>query len=328
MQLARLAGYKLRLAHHVAPTAALIAALGIAAPAFAQDTGAAPAAGGSSTVERIRSAGKITLGYYAEARPLSFRNNTGDPDGYGVALCKLVVADLQKTLNVPSLATQFVGVAGDDRFAAVKDGRIDLLCGPSEETLARRADVSFSIAVMDSGTSVMLRKDAPDALRDVLAGREMSDDRQPIWRGSPQVAALQQRSFAVIAGTSTENRLKEARERLKVNSSIVSVPDLATAIGQVNDGRADAFFGERTTLLDAIKHDASAGELTVLDRYFDHTPLSFALSRSDEDFRLMVDKSLSHLYTSGKVAEVYTTFFGKPDAAAVSQFDRNALRDD
>ena len=318
MQLARLAGNKLRLA--------LVFALAFAAPALAQDTTAA-APGASSTVERIRSAGRITLGYYAEARPLSFRGNTGDADGYGPALCRLVVADIQKDLNVPNLGTQFVGVDANERFAAVKEGRIDLLCGPAEETLARRADVSFSIAVMDSGTSVVLRKDAPDALRDVLAGREGNDHRQPVWRGSPQVAALQQRTFAVIAGTSTENRIKEARDRLKVNSSITSVPDMAAAISQVSDGNADAFFGERTTLLDAIKRDASAGQLMVLDRYFDHTPLSFALARGDDDFRLMVDKALSHLYRSGKVAEVYTQFFGKPDQAAMSQFDRNALRD-
>jgi polar amino acid transport system substrate-binding protein len=319
MQLARLAGNRLRLA--------LIVALGLAAPALAQDTTPAPTAA-SSTIERIRAAGKITLGYYAEARPLSFRGTTGDADGYGVALCKLVVADLQKALDVPDLATQFVGVDGNDRFASIRSGQVDMLCGPSEETLARRAEVSFSIAVMDSGTSVMLRKDAPDALRDVLAGRDAKDDRRPLWRGSPQVAALQQRTFAVLAGTTTENRLKEARDRLKVNSSVVSVPDLATAIRQVDEGKADAFFGERTTLLDAIHRDASAGELTVLDRYFDHTPLSFALSRGDEDFRLAVDRSLSHLYRSGKVAEAYAQFFGKPDAAAVAQFDRNALRDD
>ncbi|HEY6893826.1 MAG TPA: transporter substrate-binding domain-containing protein, partial [Rhodanobacteraceae bacterium] len=147
MQLARLAGNKrpLRLA--------LVVALGFAAPALAQEAPmAAPT--GASTIERIRAAGKIVLGYYAGARPLSFRGPTGDPDGYGVALCRLVVADLQKSLDVPNLATQIVGVEGNDRFAAIKEGRVDLLCGPSEETLARRADVSFSIAVMDSGTSV------------------------------------------------------------------------------------------------------------------------------------------------------------------------------
>jgi polar amino acid transport system substrate-binding protein len=308
-------------------TASLVVALALVAPAIAQDTGGTAPASGSSTIERIRSAGKITLGYYAEARPLSFRNNTGDPDGYGVAICRLVVADLQKALNVPNLGTQFVGVEGNERFAAVKEGRVDLLCGPSEETLARRADVSFSIAVMDSGTSVILRKDAPDAFRDVLAGRDAKKDEQPLWRGSPQLTALRERTFAVVAGTSTENRVKQARDRLKVSSSVVSVPDLATGIRQVTDGKADALFAERTVLLDAIKHDASAGELMVLDRYFDHTPLSFALSRSDEDFRLMVDQSLSHIYSSGKAAEVYTQFFGAPDAAAIAQFDRNALRD-
>jgi polar amino acid transport system substrate-binding protein len=162
----------------------------------------------------------------------------------------------------------------------------------------------------------------------VLAGRDAQQDRQPLWRGSPQLSALRERTFAVIAGTSTENRLKQARETLKVNSSIVSVPDVATGVRQVADGSADAFFGERTVLLDTIKHDASAGELMVLDRYFDHTPLSFALSRSDEDFRLAVDASLSRLYRSGKVAEAYGQFFGTPDAAAMAQFDRNALRDE
>jgi len=320
MQLARLAGNRspLRLA--------LLAALALVPSVLvAQD---APGGGGSGTIERIRAASKITFGYYAEARPLSFRNNTGDADGYAVALCRLVAADLSKSLNVPGLATQFVGVEGNERIAAVKDGRIDMLCGPAEETLARRADVSFSIAVMDSGTSVMVRKDAPDAFREALAGRDAKQERQPLWRGSPQLTALRERTFAVVAGTSTENQLKSARERLKVNSSIVSVTDVATGVRQVADGKADAFFGERTVLLDAIKRDASAGELTVLDRYFDHRPLSFALSRGDEDFRLLVDTSLSHLYRSGKVAEVYTQFFGQPDEAALSQFERNALRDE
>ena len=65
-----------------------------------------------------------------------------------------------------------------------------------------------------------------------------------------------------------------------------------------------------------------------LDAIGEYCYRGFALSRTDEDFRLAVDRSLSHLYASGKVAEVYTQFFGKPDAAAIAQFERNALRDD
>ena len=309
---------------------ALLVAIALAPQAlYAQDApnAAAPSASGTSTLDRIRAAGKINFGYYAEARPLSFRGSTGDADGYAVAICRLVADDLKGALNVPSLSTQFIAVDGNDRFKAIEDGRIDLLCGPAEETLQRRAEVSFSIAVMDSGTSVMLRKDTPDAFRSVLEGRDIKD-QGPLWRGSPQLAALKQRTFVVIAGTSTENRVKEAREKLKVNANVTSVPNLEAGIQLLADGRADAFFGERTTLLDAIKRDPAAGPLVVLDRYFDHTPLSFALARTDEDFRLAIDRSLSHLYTNGKMADAWTQFFGKPDAAVLEQFDRNALRDD
>jgi polar amino acid transport system substrate-binding protein len=308
---------------------AILAALALGAPALlAQDESAgAASASGSATLDRIRAAGKINFGYYADARPLSFRGNTGDADGYAVAICRLVAEDFKAALNLPSLSAQFIAVDGNDRFKAIEDGRIDLLCGPAEETLQRRAEVSFSIAVMDSGTSVMLRKDAPDAFRGVLEGRDIKD-QGPLWRGSPQLAALKERTFVAIAGTSTENRVKEARERLKVNANITSVPNLEAGIQLLADGKADAFFGERATLLDAIRRDPTAGSLVVLDRYFDHTPLSFALARTDEDFRLAVDRSLSHLYTNGKVAEAWTQFFGKPDAGVLEQFNRNALRDD
>jgi polar amino acid transport system substrate-binding protein len=308
---------------------AILAALALAAPALLaqDDASGAAATSGSSTLDRVRAAGKLNLGYYADARPLSFRGNTGDADGYAIALCRLVADDLKAELKLPSLSTQFIAVEGDDRFKAIEDGRIDLLCGPAEETLQRRAQVSFSIAVIDSGTSVMLRKDASDAFRGVLEGRDIKD-QGPLWRGSPQLAALRERTFVVIAGTSTENRVKEAREKLKVNANVTSVPNLEAGIQLLADGKADAFFGERTTLLDAIKRDAAAGPLVVLDRYFDHAPLSFALVRSDEDFRLAVDRSLSHLYRNGRIAEAWTQSFGKPDAAVLEQFDRNALPDD
>jgi polar amino acid transport system substrate-binding protein len=322
MQLARLAGNDSPIRF------ALIVALALAPPALAaQDAGNAPASAGGSTLERVRAAGKITFGYYADARPLAFRNDTGDADGYGVALCRLVAADVQAELKLPNLATQFVAPDGSDRLAGVKDGSIDLFCGPIQETLARRAEVSFSIPVMDTGTSVLMRKDASEPFRAALEGRA-TDDRRPLWRGSPRVTALTERTFAVVAGTSTEERVKHERERLKLNSVVSSVPDIATGVRQVADGTADAFFGERTVLLNALKNEKTGDDLVVLDRYFDHAGLSFALSRGDEDFRLLVDKSLSHLFRSGKAAEAYERFFGKPDAATLEQFDRNALRDD
>ena len=315
MQVARfVAGNKL-------PIRLVLAVAAVLTPsAFAQDSAGA---GGSATLEKIRAAGKLTLGYYADARPLSFRNETGSPDGYGVALCKQIATDIQAALKTPELSTQFVAVDGNERFAAVKDGRIDILCGPSEPTLTNRAEVSFSIPVFESGTGVLVRKDSPAAFRDVLEGRNATE--QPLWRGSPQLVALQSRSFAVVAGSAAEKSVAQRREQLKLNASIISVPDFASGVRKVADGSADALFGDRTVLLDFARRDPASGDLVVLDRTYNSEPLALAVPRNDEDFRLLVDRSLSGFVRSGKIAEAYERFFGKPDATTAGRLRNSAL---
>jgi polar amino acid transport system substrate-binding protein len=50
----------------------------------------------------------------------------------------------------------------------------------------------------------------------------------------------------------------------------------------------------------------------VLDRYFEYEPLALVLARGDEDFRLLVDSTLSGLYHSKDFFALYTRFFGAP----------------
>ena len=51
----------------------------------------------------------------------------------------------------------------------------------------------------------------------------------------------------------------------------------------------------------------------VLDRYFTFEPIAFAVHRNDDDFRLVVDTSLSTLYNSGgdKIAQIGRVILGK-----------------
>jgi len=277
---------------------------------------------GSSTLEHVRSSGKFTIGYYAEARPFSYQDKAGTTDGYAIALCRQIANEVQAELHLSNLATQFVAVDASERFKAVKDGRIDLLCGPSVPTLSARTEVSFSVPILASGTGVMLRKDAPPALRDLLETGQAANG--PIWRGSPMLAALQQRNFAVISGSLVERLLRQRREELKVNSVISSVPDLDTGIKQLLDGKADAFFAERNVLLDLAKRDTS-GNIVVLNRTFDAEPLALAVNRNDPDFRLLVDQVLSRLYRTGKIDAIYEQYLGKPDQATRDWFRRTAL---
>ena len=98
-------------------------------------------------MERIRESGKLTLGYRTDSRPFSYMDASGNPAGYAIALCEAVSGAIKTESGNESLAVQWVPVTIEDRFAAVREGKIDLLCGPDAETLERRKEVAFSIPV-------------------------------------------------------------------------------------------------------------------------------------------------------------------------------------
>ena len=71
----------------------------------------------------------------------------------------------------------------------------------------------------------------------------------------------------------------------------------------------------------------AAGQLQVIERNFTREPIALALPRGDDAFRLLVDRTLSHLYRSKEFAALYTAHFGAPSALAVEFFRAAALPD-
>ena len=126
----------------------------------------------AATLDRIQESGKLMLGYRADARPFSYQDETGKAAGYSVALCQAVADQIKAELKLPTLAVEWVPLKAEDRFPAVKEGKIDLLCGSDSVTLTRRKDVDFSISIYPSGIGALLRADAPAQLREVLDPRQ------------------------------------------------------------------------------------------------------------------------------------------------------------
>ena len=263
----------------------------------------------AATLDRIRETGTIKLGYLTDARPFSFRNESGAAEGYAVALCQQVADQAKKELALPGLTVEWVPVTLENRLREVQQGSIDLLCTPTSVTLARRQDVAFSIPVFAGGNRAVLRADAPAALRDALAE---SRSTRAVWRGSPAAKVLKGTSLAVVAGTTSEKWLEGRRAALQVDARIVPVPDYRSGLQQLLDRKVDVLFGERSLVLGAMS-DSQRKDLVILDRLFTQESAALALARGDDDFRLLVDRSLSQLYASDGFAEVYKRWFGEFD---------------
>jgi ABC-type amino acid transport substrate-binding protein len=222
------------------------------------------------------------------------------------------------------LTVEWVPVSIDERFRAVQQGQIDLLCAADTVTLARRTETAFSIPIFPGGIGALVRADAPARLRDVLAGR--GQVFRPTWRATAG-QVLQSRAFSVVRGTTAEKWLADSINELQVIAEVVPVGGYDAGIQALLDRKSDVFFGERAILMDGAHRHPSARNLATIDRLFTTEPLALAIGRSDDDFRLIVDRALSRLFRSGEIGKLYADAFGEPDENVLAIFRWNALPD-
>ena len=72
-----------------------------------------------------------------------------------------ISASRSRRRSDPTSARNIVRVPADQRFEAVRDGRVDILCDPSSVTMPRREMVDFSLPTFLDGASVISRTSRP-----------------------------------------------------------------------------------------------------------------------------------------------------------------------
>src|SRR5215471_2915243 len=82
-----------------------------------------------SALDRIRDNGRIRFGYRVDARPFSFTASGGQAAGYSVELCQRIAEDVTREFKRIGLEVEWIPLSIDERFRAVQEGRVDVLCG-------------------------------------------------------------------------------------------------------------------------------------------------------------------------------------------------------
>lgn len=244
------------------------------------------ASANAQTLERVRGTGVFTIGFREDAAPYSYRNALGEPDGYSVELCRAIATNVKDALGLTQYKVVYVPVTTQDRFQAIRDGRIDILCGATTVTLSRRELVDFSLFTFIDGASVLLRSDSPQDLQE-MAGKKVG----------------------VRGATTTEQELRNTLKHDKIAAEVVTVESHDDGLKQLEKGQISAYFADRSILLFLIEksHDKN---LRVSKRFFTFEPYGLALARGDSVFRLLVDRTLSAIYRSKMIHQIFTHAFG------------------
>jgi ABC-type amino acid transport substrate-binding protein len=260
-----------------------LGALSFAAAAAALALGSADA----GTLDRVREDKALRIAFREDAPPFSFTDSIGEPAGFMVDLCRSVAKHIETQLNIPDLKVSYVPVTAENRFDAIETGKADLLCEPTSATLSRRERVDFSITTFLDGASLIVAGDAPGAF-----------------------SALSGKKIGVLAGTTTEQGLRDTLASAGVAADIVPAKTHEEGIAMLEKGDIVAYFGDRAILAYLAAKSGDSGKLRLADNYFSLEPYALALARGDEDFRLAVDRALSHIYRSGEIGTVFARSFG------------------
>ena len=274
-----------------------------------------------NTLERIRASHAITLGYLPDFVP--FSDQAADKaSGYAIDLCLKIAEKVKTELGLPGLQIRYQPVTVTDEMSAVSSGKIDILCTPTPPTLERRKAVSYSVPIYTAGLSVVVRKDASEALLNVLNGKVARTG--PTWRATVN-RGLSNQTYATTAGGVTETWIRQQMRLLGVVATLVTVENTDAGLERVAEGKADAFFSERMMLKNLLSTHYSAGNLVLLDRIFEYAPTAMAVDRDDENFRLLVDTALSEMYRSGEIEQAFDKYLGGASDTAKKLFKVYAI---
>jgi len=254
--------------------------LALAGPVLAEET--------RPTLDKIKKAGAIQLGYREASRPLSFLGSDGQPAGYSVDVCRKIAAVLKSALGLADLKVSWVAVTPADRVGKLLRGTIDLECGSTTVTFERMRQVAFSHMTFVDGGSVLATASS----------------------GIRGVKDLNGKRVGLIANTTTDKALATALAALSIKAQIVNVSEHREGLQGLEAGRLDAYASDHLVLAGLLSTVKDPAMLKLSEDYFSYEPYALMMRRGDNDFLIQVDRTLSALYRSGTIVEIYERWFG------------------
>ena len=246
----------------------------------------------ANTIQRIRDSGVITVAHRESSVPFSYFDANKQPIGYAVDLCLKVVDAIKRELRLPNLKVSYLMVTPSTRIPAIKDGKADIECGSTTNTKERRKDVEFTIPHFFAGARMIVKTSANIKNWDDLRGK----------------------SVVTTKGTTNVKSLAAKNEERVLNAKLVEGKDHAESFGMVVEGKAVAFamddvllYGFRASAADPNGY-AVVGDLLTIE------PYAMIVSKTDAEFKKMVDREMARLIVDNEIQPIYKKWFQSPVA--------------
>ena len=240
----------------------------------------------TGTLAKVRESGTIALGHRQSSVPFSYLSPRGEPIGYSIDLCKLLVEAIGEEVG-RTLAIRWVPVTAESRMAAITSGQADLECGSTTNHFERQKLVSFSPTIFVSGTKLLVRKGSPvKSFRD-LPGRRV----------------------VVTAGTTNEKALRDLRAKFRLDFQLSTATDHAAAFELLRGGEVDAFATDEVLLHGLLAQHNVQGAFVVTGEFLSYDPYAIMFRKDDPQFARVVYDTFGRLAEDREIERRYNRWF-------------------
>ena len=249
----------------------------------------------TGTLRKARDSGAITIAYRASSIPFSYLSPRGEPIGYSIDLCKLLVEAIGDEVG-RTLAIKWQPVTPETRIAAIASGQSDLECGSTTSNLERRKVVAFSPTIFVSGTKLLVKKGSPiRSFRD-LGGRKV----------------------VVTAGTTNEAAMRDIARKFKLDFALLVAADHAASFAMLTAGEADAFATDDVLLFGLLAQNRRQGDYVVTGEFLSYDPYAIMYRKDDPQLARVVTEAFHALAADREIERRYERWFLRKLPSGVS----------
>lgn len=228
-------------------------------------------------LDAVRQRGKLLCGVNTDLLGFSVRTETGVWAGLDVDFCRAVAAAVLEDAD----KVELVPIETNERFDALKDGRIDVLSRSTTWTMNREVDLGLTFAgvLYFDGQGFMTRDD-----RGLVSAQQLSGSK-----------------VCVEAGTTTEKNMAYFFKAHQVEAQTISLPTREETLKAYAEGTCDTYSGDRSALFSDRASFAEPAMHTILPEVISKEPLGPAVAGGDEEWAAIVRWSLAGLINAEEV---------------------------
>jgi ABC-type amino acid transport substrate-binding protein len=255
-------------------------ALALPAFAFAQ----------TSTLDKIKQTGTMTLAYRESSIPFSYLDDKAQPTGFGFEICEKIAERVKAVTGRADLKKQYQAVTSANRIPLLQNGTIDIECGSTTNNSERAKQVSFAINYFYTGTRFLVK-----------TGTQVN-----------KLADLAGKTVVSTTGTTNYQIIRRLNEEGKLGIDLLGAKDHAESALMVQTGRALAF-GMDDILLYGLRASAqNPSDLAVVGEPIQVEPYAIMVRKDDPAFKKLVDDTLAAMMKSGEFEALYKKWFQSP----------------